>query len=258
MSRTTSTPTHTAPTRHPTAATPSSSTATRMPPSPPIHSTTHGGEDSDPPRPRIHGRPRPREGMGPRIQGRVGRPQRLPIRRRLAFRAGHPQPLPHRRRDRSEVPVTLTIYGQLEQGSTEWLEARAGILTASTIGQLITAKTIKPAMNDRSRGLCQTLIAERITGHVEPVFPNRAMTRGTLLEPEARRIYAEQTGRDVDEVGFARLDTDTYTLGSSPDGLVGETGGIEIKSPSAKVHVATVLSGAIPDYNRAQAQAFLH
>ena len=154
--------------------------------------------------------------------------------------------------------MTLTIFDQLEQGSTEWLEARAGILTASTIGQLITAKTIKPAMNDRSRGLFQTLIAERITGHVEPVFPNRARTRGTLLEPEARRIYAEQTGQDVDEVGFARLDTDTYTLGSSPDGLVGETGGIEIKSPSAKVHVSTVLSGVIPDYNRAQVQAFLH
>ena len=154
--------------------------------------------------------------------------------------------------------MALTIYESLEQSSPEWLEARAGILTASTIGQLITAKTIKPAMNDRSRGLCQTLIAERITGHVEPVHPNRAMTRGTLLEPEARRIYAAQTGQDVGEVGFARLDTDTYTLGSSPDGLVGETGGIEIKSPSAKVHVATVLSGAIPDYNRAQVQAFLH
>ena len=154
--------------------------------------------------------------------------------------------------------MALTIYEHLEQGTPEWLQARAGILTASTIGQLITAKTIKPAMNDRSRGLCQTLIAERITGHVEPVHPNRAMTRGTLLEPEARRIYAEQTGQDVNEVGFARLDTDTYTLGSSPDGLVGETGGIEIKSPSAKVHVSTVLSGAIPDYNRAQVQAFLH
>ena len=154
--------------------------------------------------------------------------------------------------------MTLTIYDELEQGTPEWLQARAGILTASTIGQLITTKTIKPAMNDRSRGLCQTLIAERITGHVEPVHPNRAMARGTLLEPEARRIYSEQTGQDVDEVGFARLDTDTYTLGSSPDGLVGETGGIEIKSPSAKVHVSTVLSGAIPDYNRAQVQAFLH
>src|SRR5699024_747380 len=87
---------------------------------------------------------------------------------------------------------------------------------------------------------------------------SRPLTRGSRLQPEARRIYAEQTGRDVDEVGFARLDADTYTLGSSPDGRVGETGGIEIKSPSAKVHVATVLSGAIPDYNRAQVQAFLH
>ena len=154
--------------------------------------------------------------------------------------------------------MTLTVYDQLEQGTPEWLEARAGILTASTIGQLITAKTVKPAMNDRSRGLCQTLIAERITGHVEPVSPSRMMVRGTLLEPEARRTYAEQTGQNVDEVGFARLDADTYTLGSSPDGLVGETGGIEIKSPSAKVHVSTVLSGSIPDYNRAQVQAFLH
>lgn len=156
--------------------------------------------------------------------------------------------------------MALTIFdaADIPQGSDTWLEARAGILTASTIGQLITAKTIKPAMNDRSRGLCQTLIAERITGHVEPVFPNRAMTRGTLLEPEARRIYAEQSGQDVTEVGFARLDTDTYTLGSSPDGLVGDDGGIEIKSPSQKVHVTTVLSGAIPDYNRAQVQAFLH
>ena len=154
--------------------------------------------------------------------------------------------------------MTLTVYDQLEQGSKEWLAARAGILTASTVGQVITAKTIKPALNGRSSGLCQTLIAERITGRVEPVYPNRAMTRGTLLEPEARRIYAAQTGQGVDEVGFARLDADTYTLGSSPDGLVGETGGIEIKSPSAKVHVATVLSGAIPDYNRAQVQAFLH
>src|SRR5699024_10061987 len=142
--------------------------------------------------------------------------------------------------------MTLTIFDQLEQGSTEWLEARTGILTASTIGQVITAKTTKPALNGRSSGLCQTLIAERSTGRVEPVYPNRAMTRGTLLEPEARRIYAAQTGQGVDEVGFARLDADTYTLGSSPDGLVGETGGIEIKSPSAKVHVATVLSGSIP------------
>lgn len=151
--------------------------------------------------------------------------------------------------------MTLTIYEALEQGSDEWLQARAGIVTASTIGQLITDKTVKPAVNYRARGLHATLIAERITGHVEPVIPNRAMTRGTLLEDEARRLYAEQTGHDVEQIGFARLDADTYTLGASPDGLIGTSGGLEIKCPTPKTHIQTVLTGEIPAYNRAQVQA---
>lgn len=154
--------------------------------------------------------------------------------------------------------MTLTIFDQLEQGATEWLEARAGILTASTIGQLITDKTVKPAQNDRARGLHATLIAERITGHVEPVIPNRAMTRGTLLEDEARRLYSERTGNTVDQIGFARLDTDTYTLGASPDGLIGADVGLEIKCPAPKTHIQTVLTGEIPAYNRAQVQASMH
>lgn len=154
--------------------------------------------------------------------------------------------------------MSLTVYRELEQGSDTWLRARAGILTASTIGQLITAKTIKPAQNDYARGLHATLIAERITGHVEPVIPNRAMTRGTLLEDEARRLYTERTGNEVEQIGFARLDTDTYTLGASPDGLIGDDGGLEIKCPAPKTHINTVISGEIPPYNRAQVQASMH
>src|SRR5699024_7136614 len=69
----------------------------------------------------------------------------------------------HRILDRGRR-VTLTIFDQLEQGTDEWLEARAGILTASTIGQLITAKTLRPAKNDTARGLIATLTAERVTG----------------------------------------------------------------------------------------------
>lgn len=151
--------------------------------------------------------------------------------------------------------MTLTIFDQLEQGTDEWLEARRGIVTASTIGQLITDKAVKPAQNDRARGLHATLIAERITGHVEPVIPNRAMTRGTLLEDEARREYVKRTGIDVQQIGFARLDTDTYTLGASPDGLLDTDGGLEIKCPAPKTHIQTVLTGEIPTYNRAQVQA---
>ena len=56
--------------------------------------------------------------------------------------------------------MALTIYDQLEQGTPEWLEARAGILTASTIGQLITAKTIKPAIDRKSTRLNSSHTAE--------------------------------------------------------------------------------------------------
>src|SRR5699024_7152733 len=124
-------------------------------PSRPIHSTTHGGKAHDPPvRLQVHA---PRT---PHVARRC-----RPLRARHRITPHHMGArLRRRTQDRIEGKrMALTIYGQLEQGTDEWLEARAGILTASTIGQLITAKTIKPAMNDRSRGLCQTLIAERIT-----------------------------------------------------------------------------------------------
>lgn len=89
--------------------------------------------------------------------------------------------------------MNVTIYHELEQGTDEWLAARCGILTASTIGHLITPKTVKVASNEVSRGFTATLVAERITGYVEPVIPTRDMERGTLDEPYARDAYRERT-----------------------------------------------------------------
>ena len=78
--------------------------------------------------------------------------------------------------------MSITIYDHLEQHTDEWFEARRGILTASVIGKLITP-TLKTAANDTSRGLTLTLAAERITGHVEHVYPSFDMMRGTEDEP---------------------------------------------------------------------------
>lgn len=152
--------------------------------------------------------------------------------------------------------MSLTVYKELEQGTDEWLAARCGILTASVIGQLITPKTIKPAANDTSRALVATLVAERITGHVEPIYPNRDMERGTLDEPYARALYAEYHA-PVAEVGFMVRDYDGFKLGYSPDGLVGEAGLIEIKSRQQKKHLTTILSDEVPLENMAQCQAGL-
>ena len=153
--------------------------------------------------------------------------------------------------------MTLHIYEELEQGTPEWLQARCGVLTASVIGQLISPKTLKPADNETSRGLLANIVAERITCYVEPFYPNREMERGTFEEPYARDAYAEHMGVEVEQVGFMTDDRFGYTLGYSPDGLVGGDGLIEIKCRRAKKHMTTILSGEVPAENMAQIQAGL-
>ena len=149
--------------------------------------------------------------------------------------------------------MTLTIYRELEQGTDEWLNARCGRLTAAVIGKPITPSTMKPADNDTSRGVVLTLAAERITGHVEYVHPTFDMQRGTDDEPFARAVYAEHYAL-VEEVGFIVREEADYTLGYSPDGLVGEDGLLEIKSRKPNVQIRTILEDRVPGYNMAQLQ----
>ena len=149
--------------------------------------------------------------------------------------------------------MSLEIFPELEQGSPEWLAARCGLLTASTIGRLITP-TLKVADNETSRGLIETLVAERITGHIDPIYPNADMQRGTMDEPYARDLYAEEYA-PVTEIGFAVRTINGYRLGASPDGLVGKVGGLEIKSRSPKIQLKTILTGEIPAANLAQIHA---
>ena len=148
-----------------------------------------------------------------------------------------------------------TFYNELEQGTTEWLQARAGIVTASTMRNLVTASG-KPADNDTSRGFIRTLATERIIGVPEYTHPTRPMMRGTMLEPYARDLYAEHYA-PVEEVGFIRLDTERYALGFSPDGLVAHDGLVEFKAPGPKEHLRTILADEVPAVYKWQVQVGL-
>jgi hypothetical protein len=151
--------------------------------------------------------------------------------------------------------MTLRLFPDLEQGSDAWLEARRGLVTASTVGNLLTA-TGRPANNDTSRRFTLGLVAERITGYTEPAFVNSDMMRGTFDEPVARDLYSEHFA-PVTEIGFMVRDFDGFSLGFSPDGLVGEDGLIEVKSRRQKKQLHTVLEGAVPAENIPQIQAGL-
>lgn len=152
--------------------------------------------------------------------------------------------------------MTLTQYDEVEQRSEEWFARRRGIVTASTVFQLVTPKTKKPASNDISRALTNQLAAERITGVTDPTFQTDDMLRGVLDEPLAIQKYAEHHN-PVTRTGFMVRREDDWTLGYSPDGLVGDDGLVEVKCPRAKNHLATIIANEVPSQHAPQLQAGL-
>lgn len=120
---------------------------------------------------------------------------------------------------------------------------------------------IRPIKDDTSRRLTLALVAERITGETESVYMNDDMLRGHLEEPIARDMYSKHfipiNERPVMETGFMIRDDWGFQIGYSPDGLVGDHGLIEVKAPRAKGHIATILSGVVPERHMAQIQAGL-
>lgn len=152
--------------------------------------------------------------------------------------------------------MTLHILPDLVQGTEEWMAARRGLVTASVVGKLLTP-TLKVADNDTSRGLTTTLIAERISGRTEPSYMNDDMLRGVLHEPIARDKYAEHNNVTVEQVGFLIRDDWGFEIGASPDGLVDDDGGLEVKCPRAKTHINTILADQVPAQHMAQIQTSL-
>ncbi len=149
----------------------------------------------------------------------------------------------------------IKIYNDIIQGSDEWFAARCGLLTASEMNRIVTP-TFKVASNDKERSHLYELVAQRITKYVEPSYITDDMIRGQEDEIEAKILYAEKV-LPVEEVGFITNDKWGFTLGFSPDGLVGEDGIIEIKSRRQKYQAETILSGEMPSEYMIQIQTGL-
>ena len=136
------------------------------------------------------------------------------------------------------------------QGTPEWKAARAGKFTASRIADLI-AKTKSGPAASRKNYLAELLI-ERMTGEPTDHFVSKEMMWGTEHEPEARSIY-EFDHDLVQQVGLVLHPVHDFA-GASPDGLVGNDGGIEIKCPNTATHIETLKSRKVPARYFAQIQ----
>lgn len=149
----------------------------------------------------------------------------------------------------------ITYHDEVIQGSDEWHALRCGLLTASEMKHIITP-TLKVADNDKSRSHLYELLAQRITKYVEASYVSDDMIRGQSDEVEARIAYSK-TYSEVHDAGFITNDKWGFTIGCSPDGLVGDDGLIECKSRRQKYQIETILNQKMPDDYLIQAQTAL-
>lgn len=151
--------------------------------------------------------------------------------------------------------MTITYHPEMIQGSDEWFAARLGLLTASEMGRILTP-TGKTAANAASRAHVWEIAAQRITGHVEPTYIGDEMLRGHEDEILARALYSEKYA-PVTECGFVTNDEWGFTIGCSPDGLVGKHGAIECKSRRQRFQIEAIVTGKVPDEHVLQPQTIL-
>lgn len=112
----------------------------------------------------------------------------------------------------------------MEQRTPEWYAARVGRITASSVGAILGNSPYQTRA-----GVMRAMVRER--EGLPSEFPDPApppVAWGTANEDTARGEYEMETCHDVELVGFVAVED---WAGCSPDGFVGETGGVEFKCP---------------------------
>lgn len=123
----------------------------------------------------------------------------------------------------------------VEQGSIEWMQARVGRPTASRFDAVMTPAKLKAAKTNYH----SELVAEYILQQPIEWGSNAWTIRGTDEEKDGRRYYSLREDVDVEQVGL--ILSDDGLVAGSPDGMVGNDGGLEIKVFGAIKHMQHVL-----------------
>lgn len=138
------------------------------------------------------------------------------------------------------------------QGSPEWYECRRGIPTASMFGTVM-AQGRGGGESKTRREYMLKLLGERLTGEPAESYSNSHMERGKDMEAQARDMYQFMKDVETQQVGFVR----NGDKGASPDSLVGDKGGCEIKTKLPHLQLDVLLRDRVPPEHVAQCQGFL-
>ena len=131
----------------------------------------------------------------------------------------------------------------IEQKSFEWLKARAGNVTGTSLGSALGTPAVQ-------KTLMYSLISDRMTEVQMNDLSSPAIDRGNELEPFAIKATSAEIAIDFEETGLL-LDDKYPRFSISPDGIFEDdkgviVGGIETKCPNSKKHVEYLMKDEIP------------
>ena len=146
------------------------------------------------------------------------------------------------------------------QHDMDWWEARkgkaSGSNTAAILGFLKKGEK-KGGDNAERAGYKVKIVTEILTNSpVMDGYVSEAMRWGTEYEQFARAAYEVGEGIEVEETGFL-LHDEIDRWGGSPDGLVGNYGGVEFKCPNSTTHIKWMLAGVVPPEHEPQMSAYM-
>lgn len=149
----------------------------------------------------------------------------------------------------------MKIHREIQQKSWDWFTARAGKVTGSELGNLITDKgAIRAWKTAMPNSYLDRKLAEKWFGQPLQSFQGNQQTdQGVLYEERARRFFASLLESDIETVGG--IESDDGRLWCSPDGIISETIGLEIKCPNADTHIGWLRAGRkVPEEHALQVQ----
>lgn len=130
------------------------------------------------------------------------------------------------------------------QGSPEWDRERCGLVTSSNF-----------SLKMQPEKYMYQKAYERISGiPFNNGYTSKSIDRGNDWEDSNRARYELTTGLEVVQVGLVKHND---YISCSPDGLIGDDGGLELKSPDTITHMSYIAANKFPSNYTPQVQGNL-
>lgn len=134
-----------------------------------------------------------------------------------------------------------------EQRTQGWFQERVGRVTGSEIHKVLAKNKDGRPSAIRNSYKAQKVAERRCGRPCERGYTNFSMQQGIEREPVARAEYALRTLDEVVECGFI-VHPRIPLAGASPDGLISQTGVLEIKCCEHAAHLAALNGNVSHEY----------